>query len=314
MDKLTFILILAGIGIILLVAMFTYYKHHKKIKDEIDNFNHHSPVIDDVLLQTGKDKSLNDDDLPGSFRASREDGFDVSQVNMNHEHTMEKSKEAAIDKREMVDGVYINSKRVISQASDAYEHPARPLNSRQSYNIAQEKPSSQAQVASQSVPVRDIKLAYDAIPEGVEELIISHCILSKDEFFSAQQLFDAFKKVGLLYGEMNIFHFPGDEQQHTFALFSVANVVEPGTFDLQDTHMKTPGVSLFMRLPTRIANFDAYEKLLEIAHLLSVELNGELCDETRSQLTQQTVDYKKDLIKKLNFDIEKAKKIADLGR
>ena len=123
-----------------------------------------------------------------------------------------------------------------------------------------------------------------------------------------------FDKVGLVYGDMNIFHFPGDDQTESYALFSVANVVEPGTFEVQDIDMKTPGISLFMRLPSRIDNQLAYDKFIDIAKKITLELNAELCDETRSQLTQQAIAYKKEQIKKLDFELIKAQKLAEMER
>jgi hypothetical protein len=44
--------------------------------------------------------------------------------------------------------------------------------------------------------------------------------------------------------------------------------------------------------------------------MIAADLEAELCDETRSQLTQQAISYKKEQIRKLNFDMAKAEKLA----
>jgi cell division protein ZipA len=115
---------------------------------------------------------------------------------------------------------------------------------------------------------------------------------------------------------MNIFHFPVDDKPQTIALFSIANIIEPGIFDLNaadiDT-LKTPGISLFIRLPICGDNHQAYETFIRTAKKIATDLGGELCDETRNPLTQQAISYKKELISKLNFDITKAQKLADMG-
>ncbi|MCU7939964.1 MAG: hypothetical protein KZQ64_05395 [gamma proteobacterium symbiont of Bathyaustriella thionipta] len=346
MDELTFILILAGIGVVLLVAMFTYYKHHKKIKDEIENFNHHSNTIDDVLLnghETTPDTvnttdKLTDSELPGSFAASRQDNFDIDQVNISHEENSFVStpddinvNDLKIDKRELVDGVYINSKRVINTSNPVSESKVSTpfTKNTETFDIfdkqddrhhdSEQLNSTDAKVnvsktGSHSIADKpqNIKVIYDPVPDGVDELIISHTVLTKGDFFSGEQLFNVLTKAGLSYGEMNIFHYPGNDKTDTFALFSIANVIEPGTFDVQNKEMKTPGISIFMRLPTRIGSYVAYEKLIDVAKVIATELGGELCDETRSQLTQQTISYKKELIKKLNFEMAKAQKLADM--
>jgi len=381
MDELIFLLILAGIGVVLLVAMFTYYKHHKKIHDEIKDFNYHTPAIDDVLLNdqsVDADKNNNtqadiivNDDLPGSFSASRRDNFDINAVNLKHDavaadnvnsstDSSSSSGDRAPDKGELVDGVYINTKRVISHSRPERYSESTPAASAEAVNAfgffhkktktasvtEADEPKAEAQTAMNSTstvtnPVADeqtepdiaeqpvvkaklqsntfnsqtatqkIKIVYDPVPQGVKELIISHAILSKGEYFTGTQLFNALEAAGLFYGDMDIFHYPGSDETETFALFSVANVVEPGTFNLEDrAALRTPGISMFMRLPTRMDSYSAYEKFIQVAQMVASELNAELCDETRSQLTQQTMSYKKEQIRKLNFDMAKAEKLA----
>lgn len=361
MDELTFLLILAGIGVVLLVAMFTYYKHHKKIHDEIKDFNHHTHEIDDVLLKEHKSSSqdseqkafsfssneLSDDDLPGSFTASKQDGFDIEQVNLNNDSSEKKEN---VNDRELVDGVYINSKRVISnpdqtkpdlsastKTTDTFSSYMQSHGSNNEEKISTSQTEVKQDTSEQDLDAekneiehkaveasnvsidtkknqQNIKVAYDPVPEGVNELIISHTILSKDGYFNGSELFNAIQSAGLEYGEMNIFHFPGDEKQNTFALFSIANVVEPGIFNLDEADtFSTPGISMFMRLPARIDNYIAYEKFIDVAQKITTKLDGELCDETRSQLTQQAITYKKEQIRKLNFEITKAAKLAGMN-
>ncbi|GEM_PF-2545902 len=331
MDKLTFILILAGIAVVLLVAMFTYYKHHKKINDEIGDFNHHNQhSMEDVLLDHPANKvtdAIDDCDLPGSFTASRQEHFNIDQVNISHEQPDADKPLNDANERQLVDGVYINSKRVIkhSVAEMSLNESTLPSFSKNTETFAQQHKSTQEEArkvqTNDTTPVQTevakkqrVKVVYDAIAEGVDELIISHTVLTKGDFFSAAQLYTVFDKVGLVYGDMNIFHFPGDDQTESYALFSVANVVEPGTFEVQDIDMKTPGISLFMRLPSRIDNQLAYDKFIDIAKKIALELNAELCDETRSQLTQQAIAYKKEQIKKLDFELIKAQKLAEMER
>ncbi len=325
MDELTFLLILAGIGVILLVAMFTYYKHHKKINDEIKDFNHHAHDIDDVLLTGTVQHDMDtEDELPGSFSASRQDTLDLDDLQFQ-QNSPQKSWDSVLpslqesvtdtdtkitNERELVDGVYINSKRVLNSSASQTSAPAVNINS----SSPEQRVKSQHETAKTSrkpVQTQTINVVYDAVPDGVRELIISHTILSRGEYFTGRQLFQALESAGLSFGEMNIYHYPGGDEKDTFALFSVANVVEPGTFDPSEPDtLKTPGISMFMRLPTRTSNNEAYEEFIHVAQLIAEELDGELCDETRSQLTQQAISYKKEQIRKLNFDLAKADKLA----
>ncbi len=372
MDKLTFLLIIAGIGVVLLVAMFTYYKHHKKINDEIKSFNNHAHNIDDVLLKEHGEQLIDDTELPGSFSASRNDNFDIEQVNLSNDsvaHNSALNKHEEKNDGELVDGVYINTKRVISQnntnttpsfktqtdtfaahknqvsakhneqtedsvppvennavtqplSAEATPEPEQKVTepspeTTSSENITQAVEQAEpAAVSKPKQPQQTIKIMPVSLPEGVEDLIISHSILAKDKYFSGTELYQALERAGLQFGEMNIYHYPGDNNPNTWALFSVANIVEPGTFDTDPAaaeKFSTPGISLFMRLPAKTDNYQAYEKLLEIARKLADELKGELCDETRSQLTRQAISYKKEQIRKLNFEIAKAERLAGMA-
>ncbi|MCU7834816.1 MAG: cell division protein ZipA [gamma proteobacterium symbiont of Taylorina sp.] len=326
MGELTFLLILFSIGIVLLVAMFTYYKHHKKIRDEIEDFNHHANNLDDVLLDNAFEKSphnnqsghlnsdqiissrtsdLIDQQLPKSFSASKSDNFNIDDVQLMDERSFinASSNSYSAEKNdaddELVDGVYLKSKRVIA-------NPNPQRNPLKSYSKTTDTFNTHIK---NTQTVQTIEMIYDKLPDAVEELIISHTILSKNGSFSGKELLKAIYTAGLLHGEMDIFHYPGDKKPQTYALFSLANLVEPGTFNLEEADsFSTPGVSLFMRLPSRIDNNDAYDKFIKVAIIIATELDAELCDEKRCRLTQQTVTHKKELIKKLNFQLMKAEK------
>ena len=78
----------------------------------------------------------------------------------------------------------------------------------------------------------------------------------------------------------------------TRELFSVASLVEPGSFDL--TRVKTeryPGISLFLSLPVEGDALAAFDEMLSTAHSLASKLGGELLDEHGSRLSVQRERY-----------------------
>ena len=93
-------------------------------------------------------------------------------------------------------------------------------------------------------------------------------------------------------GEMSIFHKHSCRNASGELMFSMANMVKPGTFDLagMDT-FTTPGVSLFMQLPNQAGNMKAFDAMLDMAHALQREMGGELKDENRSVFTRQTIEH-----------------------
>ncbi len=133
----------------------------------------------------------------------------------------------------------------------------------------------------------DTQTASDA---KVEELLIVNLLAPKGRRFEGEALVNALRAQGLRYGEMNIFHMidPATKAKQ----FSVANVVEPGTFDLSDLdHMQSPGMSFFLQLPGPEDASGAFDKLLNAANNVAMELGGELRDEQLSVLTGQTREH-----------------------
>lgn len=98
---------------------------------------------------------------------------------------------------------------------------------------------------------------------------------------------------GLRYGDRNIFHYysSGDEGEEN-SLYSVVNAVNPGSFDLNNMRsFHTPGVSLFLTLPTPSSAMAAFDSMLTTARAIAEQLQGELRDENRSVMTHQTVEH-----------------------
>ncbi|PCH61403.1 MAG: cell division protein ZipA [Gammaproteobacteria bacterium] len=130
------------------------------------------------------------------------------------------------------------------------------------------------------------------------EMVVSVYVVAKpDSEFHGEQLLEAFDKLGLKYGDRDIFHFYDTEQIVGPILFSVANMLEPGTFDPNTmASTKTHGVTLFMLLPGPDNNVHTFERLLDIGHRLARRLGGELHDSQRSALTSQGANLIKESI------------------
>jgi len=98
--------------------------------------------------------------------------------------------------------------------------------------------------------------------------------------------------LGLKFGEMNIFHRHQDSAGNGKVLFSLANMVKPGVFDLDAMEQfETPGVSLFMTVPCAGDAMANFKLMLQAAQKLAEELGGQLLDGHRNPLTQQMVQH-----------------------
>ncbi|MCW8918676.1 MAG: cell division protein ZipA [Gammaproteobacteria bacterium] len=122
-----------------------------------------------------------------------------------------------------------------------------------------------------------------------EEVIILSLMAGEGESFNGMQLLDAMELCGLRHGEMGIFHYQDLDSGRP--LFSVANVLEPGSFNREqlDT-LETPGLALFMRLPAPIDGEKALLTFVQQAKRLKEQLGGVLTDGQRRELSRETLD------------------------
>jgi cell division protein ZipA len=105
----------------------------------------------------------------------------------------------------------------------------------------------------------------------------------------------AAEKAGLVFGDMNIFHRLVDGRPEAGPIFSVANMVKPGSFDMRRVHeIETPGITFFMTLPGPLGALDAWETLLPTAQRMAELLDGSVLDEERNTLGRQRIAHIRD--------------------
>lgn len=105
------------------------------------------------------------------------------------------------------------------------------------------------------------------------------------ERFDGRALVLALSAAGLVHGRFSIFHRLGEDGSPTF---SVASLVEPGTFDLDAIEgRRFPGVSFFTVLRREEDAAVALEDMLNTARQIAAELNGTLQDEHGTPLGPQ---------------------------
>ncbi len=133
--------------------------------------------------------------------------------------------------------------------------------------------------------------AKEPVQAAEEVLVIS--VISRDPAgFKGPALLQNILESGLRFGEMDIFHRHESMAGNGEVLFSMANAVKPGVFDLDDIDLfSTPAVSFFLGLPGPRHPKQAFDVMVAAARKLSQELNGELKDDQRSVLTAQTIEH-----------------------
>ncbi len=138
------------------------------------------------------------------------------------------------------------------------------------------------------------------------EVIVLNVMARDGYHFAGDDLLQVLITSGLKFGEMNIFHHRQGNEIKGAVIFSVANILNPGTFDLNSMEeFSTLGVSLFLALPTAINNLEALEQMLRVAQQIRGALDGELRDDNRNIMTAQTTEHYRQRVR--DFELRQLK-------
>ena len=126
-------------------------------------------------------------------------------------------------------------------------------------------------------------------PRTMLPALIEFSIVARaDEGFNGEDLFEAFERVGLVYGSVKVFE---RIDKNRLVDFAVASMVEPGTFP--DAHLDEfycPGIVFYMQ-PRELDNpLAVFDDFMETIDTLAMELDGVVWDHQRQPLTAETID------------------------
>jgi cell division protein ZipA len=146
------------------------------------------------------------------------------------------------------------------------------------------------ELKKQTEPVQENKKISK--PTLETQVIILSVVMPAHQQMSGAELLPSLLTLGMKYGEMNIFHRHQDNAGNGAVAFSLANMLNPGSFELDTMEtFVTQGVSLFMTLPNASDPFAAFEQMLAAAKQLAAEFSAQLVDDKRNIMTKQTEQH-----------------------
>lgn len=147
---------------------------------------------------------------------------------------------------------------------------------------------------------RSDRKALEQAPEPEEVLVIT--VVGKQQPLDGQTLLQVVLACGMRFGDMSLFHRFEEGVDKGPVQFSMANAVNPGTFDLENmSEMTTPGVSFFMSMSEPEDAKNAFECMLATAETVSKHLGGDLLDENRSVMRPQTKAHYRERIREFEM-------------
>lgn len=124
----------------------------------------------------------------------------------------------------------------------------------------------------------------------LDQMIGIQVIANSDLGFSGKALLAMITMHQLHYNAQKIYDRYTPDKTHI--LYSLASIVEPGTFDRQRLAQKNyPGVMLFMMINNHEGDLSlAFESMLNLAYEMADSLDAQLCDLQQRPLSQEKID------------------------
>ena len=157
---------------------------------------------------------------------------------------------------------------------------------------AREEPEPAPATAPKPQSVADaptIGMSNTPQPRRIERRkIIALRLAASPQRLSGAQLKSVLDSEGLEHGKYDVFHRLDDSGA---SIFSIANMMEPGTFNLEKMPQETyPGITLFTQLPGPVAGMLAFNELIACSRRLHAALGGTLQDERGVPLTVHRIE------------------------
>lgn len=132
--------------------------------------------------------------------------------------------------------------------------------------------------------------AEEAVDAADQEVLILSVKLSDGSLIKGADLLPLLLTLGFKFGEHNMFHRHANSNGKGPKLFSLANMFNPGTFDIDNMEkFTTAGVSLFMILPIEADPHQVFNMMHNAARKLADEFGAQILDGRRSVITKQSL-------------------------
>ena len=142
---------------------------------------------------------------------------------------------------------------------------------------------------------------HGRLPRGANtHVFILYVVAQAEEGFAGTDILETLLACDLRFGDMDFFHRHERASGRGPIEFSVANMMKPGVFDIDNMEpLQTRGLMFFVTLPGPADMLKAFDYMYETAKVVAKSLGGDIQDETRSMITRQSLEHMRQQIRDL---------------
>lgn len=142
---------------------------------------------------------------------------------------------------------------------------------------------------------------HGRLPRGANtHVFILYVVAQAEEGFSGTEILETLLACDLRFGDMDFFHRHERASGRGPIEFSVANMMKPGVFDIDNMEpLQTRGLMFFVTLPGPADMLKAFDYMYETVKVVAKQLGGDIQDETRSVITRQSLEHMRQQIREL---------------
>ena len=142
---------------------------------------------------------------------------------------------------------------------------------------------------------------HGRLPRGANtHVFILYVVAQAEEGFSGTDILETLLACDLRFGDMDFFHRHERASGRGPIEFSVANMMKPGVFDIDNMEpLQTRGLMFFVTLPGPADMLKAFDYMYETVKVVAKQLGGDIQDETRSVITRQSLEHMRQQIREL---------------
>lgn len=277
MDQLRLILLIMGVAAIILIYVWGMRAHiQAKLKERRRRAAARAPENEPVLDEQGH--------LPGADGQDRPLGdIDTGQVSPDSD---------PFAHQRLVDVEITPIKRPPSETVNQ-EAPSAISNKPAITETADKSVEKSPKGPTEAGPAR--KPAKEEASTEPEKVVLLTVMAPKGQPFRGRNIAKVAEELDLKLSDSGVYECLADsDKRKAKPVFGIASLLEPGTFDPDAMEvLSTPGLLMFMRLPTPVESMAAMELLLTTARQLAQRLGGTVCDDRRNKLTTQAIMHLK---------------------